>query len=238
MKIAASQSDVEKIILRYVAQFKYFYWTSGTISGLQPEKLDRLSKKFAEAYGTLRAPHWKSYQARKGLARAFCVAYRLPNGSDYRWYLLATDGLGPIKQEQQLKDARHVPIEIGDLRLVQARRPSEDGGGRRWTYLIDRRAQSAHDKHLLQLVKEGNEKGVRDACRYIAGYSMHSGVRSWVRVQLRSKAALWAKIWTKRAWPGPDPEASLPILKLTKINFAENLAAGDRPGSPDQRHVN
>ncbi len=238
MKIAASQTDAEKIILRYVSHFGYHYWTSGTIAAFPPEKMARLSAKFAEKYGTLRAPHWRSYQKRKGLARSFCVAYRLPNSTDYRFYLLSTDGLGNVREEQKMQDARERPIDIGDLRLLRMTRPKEFGGGIRWTWQLDWSAQSAHDRHLLALVKAGNEQGLTDGLKYIMGYTMHSAVRSWTRHQIKSKAALWKKIWPHRQWPGPSPEAPLPIMRLTKTRYDESLGFGDRPGSPDQRRVN
>ena len=238
MKIAASQSDLEKIILRYVSHFSYHYWTSGIVPSYPPEKIDRLSKKFAELYGTLRAPHWRSYQKRKGLTRAFCVAYRLPNSTDYKFYLLATDGIGNVRSDQRMSDARDKPIEVGDLRLLQMTRPKALGGGTRWTWQVDWAAQTAHDKHLLAAVKEGNARVLADGLKYIQGYSMHSAARAWVRHQIKSKAALWKKVWPQKPWPGPDPEASLPVVRLTKIKYDESLGFGDRPGSPDQRKVN
>lgn len=237
MKITATQTDAEKLILRYVSQNKYYWWTSGIIDG-DINKLTRLSDKFAENYGTLRPAHWKAYMSRKGRARAFCVAYELPNGKGrYRWYLLATDGSGPIRELEQLKDARQVAIDVGDLVLKEVVRPSEFGGGRRWTYLVERRVESSQDKYLFDLVKQGKDKELAVALRYVCGYTMHSGVRSWVRRQIRSKHSLWSKFWPNRPWPGPDPDGSLPVVTLKKISFATNLAHGDRPGSEAQKLV-
>ena len=235
MKIAATQTDAEKAILRYVAQNKYYWWTSGEIVN-ENDKLARLSDKFAELYGTLRPAHWKAYRARKGLARAYCVAYKLPNAK-YRWYLLVTDGVGPVRDREQLKDAREVAIDIGDLVLKETVRPSEFGGGRRWTYLIERRIESSQDKYLLDLTKQGKEYELAAAFKYVCGYTMHSGVRSWIRRQIQSKCSLWRKFWPNRPWPGPDPEGSLPVLTMKKINFVTDIAAGDRPGSIDQKLV-
>lgn len=235
MKIAATQTDAEKLILRYIAQNKYYWWTSG-ISSLEEDKLAHLSDKFAELYGTLRPAHWKAYRARKGLARAYCVAYKLPNAK-YRWYLLATSGAGPVRDREQLKDARHEAIDIGDLVLKETVRPSEFGGGRRWTFLVERRVEASLDKYLFDLVKEGKDYELAGAFKYVCGYTMHSGVRSWVRRQIRSKFTLWHKFWPNRPWPGPDPEATLPVVTMKKINFVTDLTHGDRPGSEDQKLV-
>ncbi|BCA65808.1 hypothetical protein SHINM1_014100 [Fluviibacter phosphoraccumulans] len=237
MKIAATQTDAEKLILRYVSQNKYYWWTSGIIDG-DIDKLTRLSDKFAELYGTLRPAHWKAYMSRKGRARAFCVAYELPNGKGkFRWYLLVTDGTGNVRDLEKLDDARIKSIDIGDLLLKEVVRPSEFGGGSRWTYLVERRVESSQDKYLFDLVKQGKDKELAVAFRYVCGYTMHSGVRSWVRRQIRSKFTLWYKFWPNRPWPGPDPEASLPVMTMKKINFVADLTHGDRPGSADQKLV-
>lgn len=237
MKIVVSQTDAENWILRMVSQYGYYYWTTGRIPVLPPEKIDRLSKKFGEKYGTLLPPHARTYRKGKGLARCISLAYRLRTTDEYQWYLFATEGAGPVHENEKLFDAREVPVTVGDLRLLEVVRPRVAGGGRRWTWMIDRRIQSMHEKHLHACVREGNGKGVSDGCRYIKGYTMHSGVRAWVGQQIKSQSKLWAKIWPHRVWPGPDPDAPLPILKLGKIEFVTNLAAGDQPGSPDQRHI-
>lgn len=240
MKITATQTDAEKLILRYVSQNKYYWWTSGEIAddNEKLDKLTRLSNKFAEQYGTLRPAHWRAYMARKGRARAFCVAYEHQRGSGkFRWYLLVTEGSGLVYEQEKLSDARQVPIQIGDLVLKEVVRPAEFGGGRRWTYLVERRVESSQDKYLFDLVKQGNDRELVAAFKYICGYTMHSGVRSWVRRQIRSKFALWNKFWPNRPWPGPDPGGSLPVVTLKKISFLTNLAHGDRPGSEDQKQV-
>lgn len=235
MKIAATQTDAEKFILRFVSQNKHFWWTSGENDG-DIDKLTRLSEKFAEQYGTLRPAHWRAYQARKGFARAVCIAYELPRGR-FRWYLLVTDGKGLIHALEALKDVRETPIDIGDLVLKEVIRPKEFGGGQRWTYLIERRVEASQDKYLFDLVKQGKDRELAGAFRYICGYTMHSGVRSWVRREIRSKHALWVKLWPGKPWPGPDPEASLPVVTLKKAEFRTNLTHGDRPGSVDQKLV-
>lgn len=240
MKITATQTDAEKLILRYVSQNKYYWWTSGELidDSEKLDKLTRLSNKFADLYGTLRPAHWKAYMARKVRARAFCVAYEHQRGSGkFRWYLLATDGSGPVHELEKLHDARQVPIQIGDLVLKEVVRPAEFGGGRRWTYLVERRVESSQDKYLFELVKKGKDRELAAAFEYVCGYTMHSGVRSWVRRQIHSKHALWLKFWPNRPWPGPDPESPLPVVTLKKISFRTDRTHGDRPGSEGQKLV-
>jgi len=209
MFIAASQIAAQQYLLRMVPR-GYHWWTSGVCSRAD---LELRSKKYDEHYGTSLNRARCSYRKLKGLANAKLVAVELVSG-EFLWFLLATDGLGPIRDNKKLLDARanNGRIKWGnDYVLYEAKRPKAHGGGTHWSWFFQPQAQAEIQHYIDVLIKEdpGNMGHfIEQLCRR----PMHSGVRSFIGKTIRLAAKKWAAIHQGRPWPGRDPMKPLPIL--------------------------
>ena len=209
MFIAASQIAAQQYLLRLVPR-GYHWWTSGVCSRAD---LDSRSLKYDEHYGTSLNRSQCSYRKSKGLANAKLVAVELVSG-EYLWFLLATDGLGPIRDNKKLLDARTNDGRIkwgNDYVLYEADRPKEHGGGKHWSWFFQPQTQKEIDHYIGVLIKKEPENMaffIEQLCRR----PMHSGIRSFVGRTIRRATKNWAAVHPARPWPGRDPLKPLPIL--------------------------
>lgn len=215
MFIAATQIAAQQYLLRLVPR-GYHWWTSGVCSRAD---LELRSKKYDEHYGTSLNRAQCSYRKLKGLANAKLVAVELVSG-EFLWFLLATDGLGPIRDNKKLLDARtnNGRIKWGnDYVLYEARRPKIHGGGTHWSWFFQPVTQKEIEHYMGVLIKEEPENMafyIEQLCRR----PMHSGVRSFVGRVIRQNAKHWAAAHPSRPWPARDPMKSLPILNAFRAS--------------------
>lgn len=210
MLIFDTQIAAQQHLLRQVVR-GYHLWTSGIAK--TPEKLSALAEKFAEAYGTRLGKDRRHYRRKKGLANAHAIAAPLPNGQ-YLWFLVVTEGIGPVRQRENLLDALVNAGRItwnSDYLLYEAKRPREHGGGTHWSWFLLPRRESEIADYMIHLVKTmPQELGF-----YIEQQMhrpMHSGVRSQLTRILKSAKKLFEKTRPDRKWPSAHPGKPLPIL--------------------------
>jgi len=221
MNLFQKQSDAQRFLLRLVPK-GHHWWVSGVAKSCVD--LDQLAEKFAEHYGTELKPHQRSWRRKKNLANAhFIVAPTAPNELEggYRWYLIATDGAGPIRENSKLKDARTNPGRItwNDYVLYEAQLHRLEGGGTRWSWYLRQDVQDQLNYHVGQLLK--HEPGE------LAGFldmqtkrPMHHGIRIYVTRLIRRAHQNWGRCWPGREWKGWDPERPLPSFGQYKKSLA------------------
>lgn len=210
MQVFDSQIATQQTLLRLVAR-GHRYWTSGTVK--TPEKLDALGEKFAESYGTRLSKDRRHYRRKKGLANAHGLAVPMPSGG-YLWFLVVTEGIGPVHERETLRDAWINAGRItwnGDYLLNEVRRPSKHGGGTHWSWFFLPARESEIANYMIHLVKSApHELGyfIDQQVRR----PMHSGIRSQLTRILKSAKKLFEKAGSDRKWPSPHPDKPLPIL--------------------------
>jgi hypothetical protein len=210
MLIFDTQIAAQQHLLRQVVR-GYRFWTSGVAK--TPEKLSALSEKFAEGYGTRMGKDRRHYRRKKGLVNAQAMAATLPNGQ-YLWFLVATDGVGPVRDQEKLLDAWTNSGRItwnGDYLLYEAKRPREHGGGTHWSWFLLPQRESEIANYMTHLVKTAPH----DLNYYIQMQMhrpMHSGVRSQLTRILKSTKKLLERTQPDRKWPSVYPDKPLPIL--------------------------
>lgn len=209
MFIAATQIACQQYISRLVPR-GYHWWTSGICSRAD---LESRSEKYDEHYGTSLNQAKCHYRKSKGLANAKLVAIELVSG-EFLWFLLATDGLGPIRDNTKLLDARENSGRIkwgDDYVFFEAIRPKIHGGGKHWSWFFQPQKQKEIEHYIDVLVKQEPEN-MKFFIDQLCNRPMHSGVRSFCAKAIRRAAKTWANVHPKRPWPGRDPLKSLPIL--------------------------
>ena len=216
------QSDAQRFLLRMVP--KGFHWWVGGVAQ-DRAKLDSLAAKFSEHYGTDLKPHERSWRKKKGLANAHFVAAPMPINQlegGYIWFLIATDGGGPIKENSKLKDARTNPGRIvwNDYVLYADQRHRLEGGGTKWSWHIKPEVQKQLDHHVGQLLKLAPVELPGFLAMQIKR-PMHHGIRHYVTRLIRRSHQNWGRMHPGKAWRGWDPAKPLPSFGQYKKNEME-----------------
>ncbi len=211
MNLFTRQSEAQRFLLRIVPK-GFHWWVGGVVDSR--EKLDSLAAKFSEHYGTDLKPHQRSWRKKKGLANAHLVVaptskHELEGG--YVWFLIASDGGGPIQENSKLKDARTNPGRVvwNDYVLYSDQRHRLEGGGTRWSWHIKPDVQRQLDHHIGQLLKTAPQE--------LAGFlemqtrrPMHHGIRTWLTRLIRRAHQNWSRMYPGKEWRGWDPSRPLP----------------------------
>lgn len=173
-------------------------------------RLDVLSEKWAESYGTRLSPERRRWRRVKGLPIAKAVSMPVL-GEQGAWaMLLGGEGAnifpeGPWGREKWLTR----PPEIADL-YVMVKEP-RNRGDYAWTWKLQDRQIGLMSAHLTELVKSGDASAVRHYTNRVIGlHPMFGGVRRNIRRLFTSAKKLWTATW-KTPWPGPDPD-KLPAM--------------------------
>lgn len=214
MIVFESQKKTQQFICRMVPQ-GYWWWLSGIVAS--KAELDARHAKYAEHYGCDLPPARKAYRKKKGLANSHFIACpsqpeELEGG--YVWYLLVTDGLGVVRDNMNLMDARtnHGRITWGeDYVLFQANRHRKEGGGNYWSWYLKPQCQNELNYYVGQLLKTApHELGAFfDAqCRR----PMHHGIRVYLTRLLKRAHQNFGRMYPGRQWPARDPNMPLPII--------------------------
>jgi len=212
MKIK-TQIEAQRFLLQMVPK-GYWHWVSGIETS--KEKMNARYEKYREYYGVDFSPAKRAYQKKKGLAQSHLIVSQLPIDvceGGYIWFLISTDGLGPIRENSKMKDARINAGRIvwNDYILFEAPRHRLEGGGMRWSWYIKPEVQKQLDFYVGKLLKQSPDdlRGFFDAqCRR----PMHHGVRHYLARLIRRSFQNFTKMYPGKKWNGRDPEKPLPIL--------------------------
>ena len=152
--IPASQTSAMFLMVQAVATGYRFHQT-GTIplakAALLCEKFDR---KFEWSADRVR----RQFLRRKDLASAFLFMYPASPDKMY-WWLVAT--AGAIDDGHQFADCWHPKQPIlwdSRYRIEHFQRPSERGGGRRWTWQITPQRMTELRENVIYLCSHGRRK--------------------------------------------------------------------------------
>lgn len=216
MKIR-SQIEAQRFLLRLVPK-GYQWW----ISGIEKDKssLDNRHAKYSEFYGCDLSPAKKTYRKSKGLANTHFIVSPLPNEimeGGYIWYLIASDGLGPIRDNGKLKDARTNSGRItwNDYVMYEAPRHRLEGGGMRWSWYIKPQVQKELDHYVGVLLKQ-NPADLRGFFDIQCHRPMHHGIRHYLTRLIRRSHQNFTKMYPDKKWTGRDPSKPLPIMTSYK----------------------
>jgi hypothetical protein len=212
-----TQMDAQRFLLIMVPK-GYHWW----VSGIEKDKasLEKLREKYAEFYGCDLSPAKKSYRKKKGLANSHFVSVPLPPevyDGGYMWFLIATDGLGSIRQNTKLKDANTNPGRIvwGDYVMYCAPRHALEGGGVRWTWYLQPQIQRELDHHVGVLLKTAPAE-LKAFFDMQCKRPLHHGIRHYLTRLLRRAHQNFMRMYPGRTWTARNPEVPLPILSSYK----------------------
>jgi hypothetical protein len=215
MKIYQHQTDALRAILLMWSR-GYRWAVSFQTSN---NKLDALSQKFAENYGT-QLPPWKRFQRkRRGLPNAWACAMPKAGspGQSIVVLMASFETLDKLAEASPWRRERWRPahkVEIGDYKI--APQDKRDRGDHADTIKLTARTLSGLEQYWRALATQGQfDELARDAERAVRFYALFGGVRRQLRRLIRSYKKLYqAKL--KRDWPGPDPEKLPTIGKFRK----------------------
>ncbi|MDM0076877.1 hypothetical protein QTH90_20885 [Variovorax sp. J2P1-59] len=143
VRIPSSKAACLRVLLETVERGSR-HWTGGTV---HVDKALQLADKFALLYGADATPAQRS--AARGRYRAAAQVFFWPNSpTTLRWWLLASDGVGVVHEREQLQDAWAAGQRLAfgtELRLVRRQRAREQGGSKRWTWVL---SPEAYERHL------------------------------------------------------------------------------------------
>ena len=213
MNLFKKQSDAQRFLLRMVPK-GFHWWTSGIAT--DKAKLDKLSEKYAEHYGTELKPWERSYRKKKGLANAHFVAASLPISEcegGYIWFLVANDGRGMIRENSKLKDARTNAGRItwNDYVMYEAPRHRLEGGGTRWSWYLKVEVQKKIDHHVGQLLKTAPH----ELSGFLAAQlkrPLHHGIRHWLSRLIKRAHQNFKRMHPDEEWRGWEPVNPLPAF--------------------------
>jgi hypothetical protein len=185
----------------------YVCWTSFDI---EEEKIDSISEKWSEIYGTKLPAYVRQDKKQKGLPTAVAVSGPvIGNPNKKHLILMATEfaekiKVGPFTSEKWQKTMPTFSV----FRLAYDARTRGDYS---LTWKLNERTIGLLEKHLAGLVKKGDAAEVkREVDHWIRFYPMFGGIRRQLRRAIRGAAKLW-DLTQKTPWPAQDPE-KLPAM--------------------------
>ena len=209
----SSQMEAQRFLLRMVPK-GYHWW----LSGIENDKtaLVNRNQKYAEFYGCDLAPAQKSYRKKKGLANTLFFSAALPPDQldgGYIWFLIATDGLGQIRENSKLKDARTNPGRVvwGDYVMYEAPRHRLEGGGTRWSWYLKPDIQKQLDFYVGKLLKESPDQ-LKAFFEMQCKRPMHHGVRHFLNRIIKRAHQNFCKMYPGKKWIARDPTYPLPLI--------------------------
>lgn len=211
LMIPASQTATMLLMVQAVA-VGYRFHQSGTIP---LTKASALSEKFRNKFEWSADRVRRQFLKRKDLANTSLFMY--PDGPDnLSWWILAT--IGAVEDDHQFADSWHPKQSIfwdSRYRMEHFQRPSERGGGRRWTWQITPQRMAELREHVIYLCLHGRQKeliGCFVALQRMPGF--HG-----IRHQVHQLYALGRDTWQRSSctdWP-VEP------LEMRYVSFTQKL---------------
>lgn len=162
LTVYVGKTQTLKKLLFFVSH-GYWWWAAGTV---HVTKILKLVEKFDKRYGLNLNANQRDYRKSKGLANAQLLVYPI-NGTDkFMWWLLATDGDGPVKELEALKDTRKKNERLhwlDELEVVKRTRKGHNKPMFTWrmterqlegfTVRIKKAAASQNEQHIEAVLK-------------------------------------------------------------------------------------
>ena len=178
------------------------------------DKIQTLSEKWEEEFGTNLPAHKRHYRKSKKLANA--VAYSMPIiGSDKSQVILMATNEWKAMPESTEWHRQNWTNRYPIISRFHMLKETRNGKGV-MTWRIDPIELLQEEKYLNHLVHLGGVSQVAaNTKRIVAFYPMFGGVRRQIRTMLKDSARQWQHKH-KIPWPGPNPDA-LPILAFRRV---------------------
>ncbi len=212
--IPASQTSTMFLIVQSVAK-GYRFHQFGTIPLAKASALaDKFDIKFEWSADRVR----RQFLMRKGLASTNLFMY--PEGSDtLNWWLLASEG--SLEDSNKFMDCWHPKQPIlwdSRYRIEHFQRPSEHGGGRRWTWQITPQRIEELQAHVIYLCSHTTR--IKELVGFFAALERMPGFHG-IRHQVHQLYALGEKTWRSRSrhiWP-------IRPIEMRYVSFTQKLYA-------------
>ena len=203
--------------LQDYARLDYRYYFQGEV-GL--DKLNSLSRKFAQQYDTELSKFQRARRKRSGEAVTQFLVWMPEDSDKARFWLLATEGKGRVHDYETLLDLRDKAnrIRLPDYELVH--------DGVSWSWRMSQATYSFHQKRLRNAILARNDLlyGVAVASLYQSpGFRL---VRRQVGMLARWLRLEWGKL---RKEPMPELPTFLPYVRRLPNPVAKTKARSTRP---------
>jgi hypothetical protein len=211
-----SQFKAQRFVLMMVAK-GYQYYLSGVATA--KEELDNRHRQYREFYHCDLSPAEKIRRKKKGLANTHFVTCPLPPDEldgGYLWILLATDGVGEVRENKKLRDGwdKGQRMTWGDYVMVQTTREKNakgQGGGERWSFYLKPDVKRLLDKTANYYVKNEPTQ-LRGFFEAQVRRPMHFGIRNALTRMIKRTHQHFTMAYPGRPWPARDPGKPLPII--------------------------
>ena len=212
--IPASQTSTMFLMVQRVAA-GYRFHQRGTVPLAKAVALaEKFDTKFEWSADRVRRQFFK----RKGLASA--NLFMFPDGPDtLNWWLLASEG--SVEDRPQFKDCWHPKQPIlwdSRYRIEHFQRPSEHGGGRRWTWQITPQRMAELQANVIYLCSHTTR--LKELIGFYTALERMPGFHG-IRHQVHQLYALGEKTWRGRSrqiWP-------VRPIEMRYVSFTQKLYA-------------
>lgn len=139
-------------------------WTGGQI---EPRKLQALTLKFSDRYGTGKTAQQRWRAKAKGEASSHLVLWQ-PQSKEPKksppfsvhWWLVVTPGEGLVSDLEQLQDVQRQRIELTGYELAQMPRKGRPAS---WTWRMTSENYTAWEERLKTVIRHNDEVGIRQS---------------------------------------------------------------------------
>lgn len=213
-----SQAAAHQAISRLIAAYPLF-----SVGIVEREKWPALVDKFAERYEVDISPSARQWRKQRGQCSTHLIGAALPPNAAgrelVRFALLVTEqGVGEVKVREKLANAHAVRLQWGDYELLRMTRPSQWGGGSRWTWQMSREIERQEANYLTALAQScamaGDSTRLNAAVAPFLRRPMHSGVRTQAAKILRRCQVIWDRHARGKPWPCVNP-SGLPVMTFS-----------------------
>lgn len=212
--IPASQTSTMFLIVQAVAK-GYRFHQSGTIP---LTKASALSEKFRHKFEWSADRVRRQFLKRKDLANTFLFMY--PDGPDnLSWWLLATTGA--VEDDHQFADSWHPKQPIfwdSRYRIEHFQRPSEHGGGRRWTWQITPQRMAELRENVIHLCSHTTRQ--KELIGFFQALQRMPGFHG-IRHQVHQLYGLGRETWQR----GSRSDWPVHPLEIRYVSFTQKLYA-------------
>jgi hypothetical protein len=190
----------------------YFYHASGTVSAA---RAPALAQKFAEKYHVGISKHARARRKNKGEGNAVFMLYPIDATTDFRWWLLVTDGEHPAHKFERLLNARekHQRVSWGDeYEIVRATKAGQKTTS--WTWRMKAEAFEAWQQRIRKAVASSarDDTHLRQAIYSLYRTPGFSGIRKQVGQLVKALRGDWKRI-RKAGEPLPNLPTALGYLR-------------------------
>ncbi|MBB3105426.1 hypothetical protein [Azomonas macrocytogenes] len=133
-------------------------WTAGQV---EPRKLQALTLKFSDRYGTEKTAQQRWRSKAKGEASSHLVLWQeQPSdlvAAPVHWWLVVTPGVGLVSDLEQLQDARRQRLSLTGYELAQMPRKGRLAS---WTWRMTAENYAVWEERLRTIIRHNDELGI------------------------------------------------------------------------------